>query len=174
MFGIFKIEKNLLQPIKICTLDSRILAYFLKGLTHDFGQTTALFAFRRLGKHHLKIMFGDHFDRKKSFLTFKNLHFRQSHFCVFFFSHDYRHDFFKYLFLGKNDLLALDFRQSHFFYYFSKGLTHDYTLTAVTALTPLQPLTDYKNNKSKSRKNRIFPKGLVHGFGQKLAIFPYF
>ena len=44
-------------------------------------------------------------------------------------------------------------------------------ITAVTAVTPLQPLTDYKNNKSKSRKNRIFPKGLVHGFGQKLAIF---
>ena len=60
MFGIFKIEKNLFQPIKIFTLDSRILAYFLKGLTHDFGQTTALFAFRRLGKNHLKIMFRDH------------------------------------------------------------------------------------------------------------------
>ena len=32
----------------------------------------------------------------------------------------------------------------------------------------------YKNTKSKSRKFKIFPEGLVHGFGQKLAIFPYF
>ena len=31
-----------------------------------------------------------------------------------------------------------------------------------------------KNNKFKSRKIVIFPKGLTHGFGQKLAIFPPF
>ena len=27
---------------------------------------------------------------------------------------------------------------------------------------------------SKSRKSGIFPKGLTHGFGQKMAIFPSF
>ena len=35
----------------------------------------------------------------------------------------------------------------------------------------------YKNTKlkkSKSRKIEILPKRLVHDFGQKLAIFPYF
>ena len=32
----------------------------------------------------------------------------------------------------------------------------------------------YKNKKSKSRKIEIFPKGLVHDFGSKLAIFPTF
>ena len=32
----------------------------------------------------------------------------------------------------------------------------------------------YKNKRSKSGKIAIFPKGLVHGFGQKLAIFPSF
>ena len=31
---------------------------------------------------------------------------------------------------------------------------------------------DYKNKKWKSRKIGIFPKGLIHGFGQKLQIFP--
>ena len=30
---------------------------------------------------------------------------------------------------------------------------------------------DYINKKLKKSKNWIFPKGLVHGFGQKLAIF---
>ena len=32
----------------------------------------------------------------------------------------------------------------------------------------------YKNKKLKSRKSEIFLKGLVHGFGQKLAIFSTF
>ena len=32
----------------------------------------------------------------------------------------------------------------------------------------------YKNEKFKSRKIDIFPKGLTHGFGLKMAIFPNF
>ena len=32
----------------------------------------------------------------------------------------------------------------------------------------------YKNNKLKKSKIEIFPKGLTHGLGQKLAIFPSF
>ena len=32
----------------------------------------------------------------------------------------------------------------------------------------------YKKKSSKSRRIPIFEKGLVHGFGQKLAIFPCF
>ena len=33
---------------------------------------------------------------------------------------------------------------------------------------------DYIKKKLKSSKNWIFPKGLVHGFGQRLVIFPHF
>ena len=34
---------------------------------------------------------------------------------------------------------------------------------------------DYKNKKQKKKsKNWPFPKGLVHGFGQKMALFPPF
>ena len=33
---------------------------------------------------------------------------------------------------------------------------------------------DYKKKKFKKSKNRDFSKGLVHGFGQKLVIFPNF
>ena len=33
---------------------------------------------------------------------------------------------------------------------------------------------DYIKKKLKSSKNWIFPKGLVHGFGQRLVIFPDF
>ena len=32
----------------------------------------------------------------------------------------------------------------------------------------------YKNKKFKSPKIDIFPKGLTHGFGPKMAIFPTF
>ena len=32
----------------------------------------------------------------------------------------------------------------------------------------------YKNNKFKKSKNRHFSKGLTHGFGPKMAIFPIF
>ena len=32
----------------------------------------------------------------------------------------------------------------------------------------------YKKRSSKGRKIEIFPKGLTHGFGQKMAIFPCF
>ena len=32
----------------------------------------------------------------------------------------------------------------------------------------------YKSRSSKSRKMDIFPKGLTHGFGPKMAIFPTF
>ena len=39
------------------------------------------------------------------------------------------------------------------------------------AKTPFQAI---ETKRSKSGKSAIFPKGLVHGFGQKLAIFPNF
>ena len=35
-------------------------------------------------------------------------------------------------------------------------------------------LLDYKNRKLKKSKIGIFPKGLVHGFGQKFENFPLF
>ena len=36
------------------------------------------------------------------------------------------------------------------------------------------PFKTIKTGSSKSRKIGIFPKGLVHDFGQKLVIFPDF
>ena len=36
------------------------------------------------------------------------------------------------------------------------------------------PFLGYKKRSSKSRKIDIFPKGLTHGFGRKMAIFPTF
>ena len=39
-------------------------------------------------------------------------------------------------------------------------------------LEPKNAFLGYKNTNSKSRKIDTFPKGLTHGFGQKMAIFP--
>ena len=36
------------------------------------------------------------------------------------------------------------------------------------------PFLGYKKRSSKSRKIDIFPKGLTHGFGPKMALFPTF
>ena len=38
-------------------------------------------------------------------------------------------------------------------------------------LEPKNAFLGYKNKKSKSRKIDIFPKGLTHDFGLKMAIF---
>ena len=37
-----------------------------------------------------------------------------------------------------------------------------------------ETLWDYKNKKLKKREIRIFPKGIVHVFGQKFETFPSF
>ena len=37
-----------------------------------------------------------------------------------------------------------------------------------------ETIFDHKRKISKSHKNRIFPKGLTHAFGQKMPIFSLF
>ena len=60
--GIFSIEKRHCLSIKIVSLDSRIFAYFPKGLTHDFGKKKShFFHFMFLDKNNQEIMFGDRF-----------------------------------------------------------------------------------------------------------------
>ena len=41
-------------------------------------------------------------------------------------------------------------------------------------LEAINTFLGYKNKSSKSQKIDIFPKGLTHGFGPKMAIFPTF
>ena len=41
-------------------------------------------------------------------------------------------------------------------------------------LEPKNPILDYQRKKFKKSRIDIFPKGLTHGFGPKMAIFPYF
>ena len=41
-------------------------------------------------------------------------------------------------------------------------------------IEPKNTFLGCKKKRSKSRKNDIFPKGLTHGFGPKIASFPIF
>ena len=41
-------------------------------------------------------------------------------------------------------------------------------------LEPKNAFVDYKTKSSKNRKIDIFAKGITHGFGPKMAIFPTF
>ena len=41
-------------------------------------------------------------------------------------------------------------------------------------LERIKAFLGYKKRSSNSRKSDIFPKGLTHGFGPKMAIFPTF
>ena len=43
--GILSTEENPLKPIKIATSESRIFAYFPKGLTKDLGQKDLFFSY---------------------------------------------------------------------------------------------------------------------------------
>ena len=99
-FTIFQNEKTPFQPIKKRSSKSRKIEIFPKGLTHGFGQKTAIFP------------------------------------CLSFFCNTGQENVIYNIPEQKNAFLA------------------------------------YKNNTFKSRKIEIFPKGLTHGFGQKMAIFP--
>ena len=95
----------------------------------------------------------------------------------------------KNTFLGYKNMKSKKSKNWHF----SKGLTHgfgpkmaifptfyfyvniDYEKVLYDILERKNAFRSYKNKKlKKSRKIDIFPKGLIHGFGPKMAIFPTF
>ena len=102
-------------------------------------------------------VFYDILERKNAFLSYKNKKFKKSknwHFSkgvnTWFWSKNGH--FSNFFFLGK-------IGQENVFY---------------DILERKNAFLSYKNNKFKSRKIDIFPKGLTHGFGPKMAIFPTF
>ena len=58
-----------------------------------------------------------------------------------------------------------------FHYFVSLKIRLEITLNNV--LDTKKPFLDYKRNICKSPKNRIFPKGLTHAFGQKVPILSF-
>ena len=155
-FTIFQNEKTPFQPIKTTSSKSRKIEIFPKGLTYGFGQRMAIF----------RCFFLQEIQAKKMCFTI--------------------------LQNEKTPLQPIKVRssKSRKIQIFPKGLTHgfgrkmaifqSFFFQAIKAKklcfmifqdekTPLQPI---KTRNLKSRKIQIFPKGLTHGFGQKMAIFP--
>ena len=152
---IFKNEKTLFQAIKTRSSKSQKIDIFPKRLTHGFGPKTVIFP----------IFFFQAINATKmSFMIFQNGQ-------TFFYSIKRRSSKRR-----KSDI-------------FPKGLTHGFCpkldIFPTFFLKALQgrkmsfilfqnekaPFQAKKRRSSKSRKIDIFPKGLTHGFGPKMANF---
>ena len=64
-------------------------------------------------------------------------------------------------------------KKCHFFHYFV-WLKIRLEIRLNNVLDTKEPFFDYKRKIPKSPKNRIFPKRLTHGFGQKMPILSLF
>ena len=64
-------------------------------------------------------------------------------------------------------------KNGHFFNFFFQEIQAR-KMSFMIFYNEKSPFQAIKTRSSKSRKIDIFPKGLTHGFGQKMAIFPFF
>ena len=155
-FVIFQNQKTLFQPIKKTASKSRKIEMFPKGLTHGFGPKMAIFPC----------------------LFFKAIQARKMCFTIF----QNEKTPFQPIKTTRSKCRKIEI--------FPKGLTHGFGqkvaifpcrfFQAIQArkmcftifLNEKTPVQATKTTSSKSRKIEMFPKGLTHGFGQKLAILP--
>ena len=102
-------------------------------------------------------VFYDILERKKTFLGYKNMRSKKSknwHFSK-----------------GVNPWFSS--KNGHFSKFFFLGnISHENVFYDI--LEQKNAILRYKNKKFKNWKIDIFPKGLTHGFGPKMAIFPTF
>ena len=155
---IFQNEKTPFQVIKTRSPKSRKIDIFPKGLTHGFGLKMAIFP---------TFFFQAIQARKMSFMIFQN---------------------------DKTPFYAIKTRSSkgQKIVIFPYGLTHGFgpkmaifatflfqaiyarKMSFMIFLNEKTPFQAIKRRSAKSRKIDIFPKGLTHSFGPKMAIFPTF
>ena len=157
-FTIFQNDKTPFQAIKTSSSKSRKIDIITKGLTHPFGPNMVIFP---------TFFFQALLVRKMSFTIFQN---------------------------EKMPFQAMKTRssKSRKIEVFPKGITHGFgpnmaifpTFFCKAILVRKMTFTIFQNEKppfqaiktrsSECRKIDIFPKGLTHGFGPKLAIFQIF
>ena len=156
-FQIFQNEKTLFQAIKTRTSKSGKIAIFPKGLVHGFGQKVTIFPSFFFGNTGQENVFYDILERKNLFLSYKNKKFKKSKNCHFFQR-------------GQSMVLVKNWPFFHVFLKVIQARKMCFTIFQ-NEKTPFQAI---KTRSSKRGKIAIFPKRLVYGFGQKLAIFPSF
>ena len=157
-FTIFQHEKTPFQAIKTRSSKGRKIDIFPKGLTHGFGRKMAIFP---------TFFFQAIQARKMSFMIFQN---------------------------EKTPFQAIKTRssKSRKIDIFPKELTHCFgrkiavfptfffyaiqvrKMSFMIFLNEKTPFQAIKTRSSNSRKIDIFRKGLTHGFGPKMAVFPTF
>ena len=157
-FTIFQNEKTPFYAIKTRSSKSRIIDIFGKGLTHGFGSKMAIFPncyfLRNLKKENF---FYDILEQKNAFLRSKNKKQKKSknsHFSQ-----------------GVNPWFCS--KNGHF----SNSSFQAIQTSKISFRIFQNEKTPFYAIKTKSPKNRkigIFPKGLTHGFGRKMAIFSTF
>ena len=150
IFMIFLTEKTPFQAIKTRSSKNRQIDIFPKGLTHSFGPKMAIFPrffFRQHGRG--KCLFMIFLNEKTPFQTIKTRSSKSQKFDIFPKGFGPKMAFFPTFFLRNID-------QDNLFY------------DILERKTPFQAK---KTRSSKSRNIDIFPKGLTHDFGQKIAIF---
>ena len=157
-FTIFQNEKRPLQGIKTRSSKSRKIEIFPKGLTHGFEQKMAIFpSFFFQAIQARKMCFTIFQDKKNAFLGYKTTSSKSRKIEIF--PKGLTHGFgqkmaiFPCFFLQEIQVKKMCF------------------MIFQNEKTPLKPI---KVRSLKSREIEIFPKGITHDFGQKMAIFPCF
>ena len=156
-FTILQNVETPFQAIKTRSSKSEQIAIFPKGLVHGFGQKLSIFPnfFLRQYRRGNCVLRCSRTKKRRFRLRNKNL--KKWNNCHF----------------SKGVSPWFCSKIGHFSMFCFKALqTRKMCFTILTnEETPLQAI---KTRSSKRGKIAIFPKGFVHGFGQKLAIFPNF
>ena len=154
-FTIFLKEKMPFYAIKTKCWKSRKIDIFPKGLTPCFwctnGQFYNFFFFGNIGQENV---FYDILEQKNAFLGYKNQKLKNSK--NWHFSKEVDPWFFS--------------KMAIFPTFFNGNVGQENVFCDI--LERKNAFQGYKNNKFKSREINIFPKGLTHDFGPKMAIFP--
>ena len=148
---IFQNEKTPFQAIKSRNSKSRKIDIFPKGLSHGFRPKMSIFPNFFLANIGLENVFCDTLERKNAFLRHKNKKFKKSK----------NSHFSKGLLVQKWPFFQL--------FFFQAKLTRK--MSFMTFQNEIMPFQAIKTRSSKRRKIGIFPKGLIHAFGPKKAIF---
>ena len=156
-FTIFENDKTSFQASKTRRLKSRGIEIFAKGLTYGFGPKLAIFPSLFQALQGRKMCFTIFQNEKTLFQAIKTRTSKSRKIDMF-------PKGLTHAFGPKMAILAT------FFFQAIQGRKMSFTIFQ-NEKTPFQAI---KTTSSKSGKIAVFAKGLTHGFGLKVAIFPSF
>ena len=156
-FTILQNQKTPFQAIKTQSSKSRKIDIFPKGLTHGFGPKMAIFPTFFLGNIAQENVFYDILEPKNTFLGYINTKFKMSKNCHYY----------------KRVNPWFWYKNGHFFTLFFQAVQARQMCFTIFQKQKI-PFQAIKTQSSKRRIIDIFPKGLTHVYGPKMAIFQTF